>query len=436
MLKRIHVKGYKSLRDVELRLPRLVVLFGPNLAGKSNFLDALQLVSRLGTSRSLVEAFDPPCRGKPLESFTIGKEGTRGLLDQERLSFSMEVDLCLSDGAVEAVNRQIREMGYADGANATDTSDESVPAVRERDLRYRVVIEMQPKSGVLYVADEYLAALNPNGYLRREQEPFIERQEQTVRLRSERQGPSVYLNRFSDRCLLSMPHHPPHFPHAVAARCELERWLFHYFEPHERMRSSTPVRETHHIGFTGENLAAFLNTLKALNPRQYAGIEQALHVFMPDISGIEIEVNDWGEVELRFNEDGVTFPARLLSEGALRILGLLALSGSTEPPALVGFEEPETGIHPRRLELIAEFLKTREHLRQTQYIVTTHSPVLPDLLADEFLFAVRRLNGQTRIDPFTAWGPLGYQESSREAPVDGMERLPFAERILRGDFDV
>ena len=40
MLKRIHIKGYKSLRDVEIELPRLAVLFGPNASGKSNFLDA------------------------------------------------------------------------------------------------------------------------------------------------------------------------------------------------------------------------------------------------------------------------------------------------------------------------------------------------------------------------------------------------------------
>ena len=62
---------------------------------------------------------------------------------------------------------------------------------------------------------------------------------------------------------------------------------------------------------------------------------------------------------------------------------------------LVGFEEPENGVHPRRIQLIAELLKTQETLRQTQYIVTTHSPVLPDFLADGSLFAVRRPNGLT-----------------------------------------
>ena len=40
MLKRIRVAGYKSLQNVEVQLNQLFVLFGPNAAGKSNFLDA------------------------------------------------------------------------------------------------------------------------------------------------------------------------------------------------------------------------------------------------------------------------------------------------------------------------------------------------------------------------------------------------------------
>ena len=83
MLKRVQIRGYKSLKDLEVTLSSLVVLVGPNAAGKSNLLDALQLLSRLGTSRTLREAFDPPYRGMPLESFTIGGGGIRGLSAQE-----------------------------------------------------------------------------------------------------------------------------------------------------------------------------------------------------------------------------------------------------------------------------------------------------------------------------------------------------------------
>jgi AAA15 family ATPase/GTPase len=60
MLKHIEITGYKSLVDVQVDLQPLVVLFGPNGVGKSNFLDALQLLSRMAISPTLKAAFEPP----------------------------------------------------------------------------------------------------------------------------------------------------------------------------------------------------------------------------------------------------------------------------------------------------------------------------------------------------------------------------------------
>ena len=249
------------------------MLFGPNAAGKSNLLDALQLLSKLGTSRTLKEAFDPSYRGKPLESFTIGEMGIKGLLREERLLFSFEADLRLSKVVVAAVNRQIREMrrpGSEDG-----TKEKSKQPVRERDLRYRIQIEMLPKSGILRVADEYLAALNSKGEPTGQRKPFLERQNQKIHLRLEGAGASHLLRS------LPGPQHPFHgriilhtTPHMVAARRELESWLFFYFEPRERMRAVNPVKEVRHIGLMGEELAAFLNTMKATDAKQFRGVEK------------------------------------------------------------------------------------------------------------------------------------------------------------------
>ena len=435
MLKRIHICGYKSLEDVEVCLSQLVVLFGPNAAGKSNLLDALQLLSKLGTSRTLKEAFDPPYRGKPLESFTIGQKGIKGLLEQERLSFSIEVDLSLSDAVVESVNRQIREMRRPHGEGESKERSKLPARVRERELRYRIEVEMLPRSGVLRVADEYLAALNSKGEPTGKRKPFLERQGERIHLRHEGQAHPTYYDRYLDHTILSMPHYPPHYPHLAAARRELESWLFFYFEPRERMRAANPVKEVRHIGLMGEELAAFLNTMKATDAKQFRGVEKALHALMPNIDGIEVEVSDLGEVELRLKEGGVAIPARVLSEGTLRMLGLLALTGVDDAPALVGFEEPENGVHPRRIQLIAELLKTQETLRQTQYIVTTHSPILPDLLADNSLFVMNRIDRKTRIEPFSTWGPLGRRSGIDQALSEQQEALPVSERILRGDFD-
>ena len=294
---------------------------------------------------------------------------------------------------------------------------------------------MLPRSGILRVADEYLAALNTKGEPSGKRMPFIERQGENIHLRLEGQAHATYYDRYLDHSILSMPHYPPHYPHLIAARRELENWLFFYFEPRERMRAANPVKEVRHIGLMGEELAAFLNTLKAIEPKQFGAIEKALHTLIPNVDGIEVEVSDLGEVELFLKENGVAIPARVLSEGTLRMLGLLALTGAKDAPALVGFEEPENGVHPRRVQLVAELLKTRARLGQTQYIVTTHSPLLPDLLPDDSLLVVQRVEGQTRIESFRGWGPLARRAGIDPALDEQQQKLPISERILRGDFD-
>ena len=430
MLTRIHVRGYKSLCDLELELKPLTLLFGPNAAGKSNLLDAVQLVSRLATSRTLKEAFAPPYRGKPLESFTMGEDGVKALREQQRLTFSIEADLHISDAVADAVEREVQTMREPNGSR----SRKALVAVRHRRLRYRVEVEMLPSSGLLRTADEYLAALTKDGRLDSRRKPFIERQGDHVCLRREAQARPTQYERHLDHAILSLPHYAPHYPHLTAARRELASWRFFYFEPRERMRAATPIKEVRHVGAMGEELAAFLITLRTRQPRQFEAMEKALRMLLPDVDGIETDVNDLGEAEFRLRENGVAVPARVLSEGTLRLLGLLALTSAEDAPSLVGFEEPENGVHPRRIELIAELLKVNSRFRNTQYIVTTHSPILPDRLLEESLFVVQRINRETRVEPIETWGPLG-RKRHPVATENGHTPLPTSARILRGDFD-
>ena len=46
MLRSLTVRGFKSLKDVTAEFPPMAVLFGPNAAGKSNLLDAIQAPTR------------------------------------------------------------------------------------------------------------------------------------------------------------------------------------------------------------------------------------------------------------------------------------------------------------------------------------------------------------------------------------------------------
>src|ERR1700730_12157699 len=111
MLKRIKIQGYKSLVDLEVHLQPLTVLFGPNASGKSNFLDALQLLSRMASSKKLKDAFEVPYRGTALESVSFSKEGVKGLLAREKATFAIEVDIELSQKIIDLVNQQIIDLG-------------------------------------------------------------------------------------------------------------------------------------------------------------------------------------------------------------------------------------------------------------------------------------------------------------------------------------
>lgn len=438
MLKRIHVRNYKSLVDVNLELKPLSVFFGPNSAGKSNFLDALQLLSRIGTKSTLKEAFESPYRGTPLESFNFADFGIKGLLGRDTAAFSIEVDVELSPAVIDTVNRQIKEMKRR-GKSPTESEPvepvaEKSSYVSRRHLRYRVDIEILPQSGILRVTNEYLAALTAEGEPRTSPRPFIEKIGDRIHLRMEGQAHPTYYESHVDHTILSRPLYPPHYPHITAMRQELASWFFFYFEPRERMRASNPVKEVRHVGLMGENLAAFLNTLKALDPEQFKSVERALRLFIPSVTGIQVQVNDLGEVELLLLEGGIAIPARVLSEGTLRLLGLLALEGAKEPPSLIGFEEPENGIHPRRIKAVAELLKTRAQTGNTQLVVTTHSPILLDQLPDSSLLVCQRDRGKTTISPFKTWGQLGRSRDIDQSLDE--EPTPVSTRVLRGDFDV
>ena len=296
---------------------------------------------------------------------------------------------------------------------------------------------MLPRSGSLRVADEYLAPLTTRGEPSRRR-PFLERQGDKLLMRREGGTHVTHHDRFLDHSILSMPHYPPHHPHLVAARHELESWLFFCFEPRERMRAANPLKEGRRIGPAGEDLAAFLNTVKADQPELFGCVERELTAMMPRFDGIQTEVNELGEVELRLTERGVALPARLLSDGTLRLLGLVALTAFVDPPALAGIEEPETGVHPRLIPMIAETLTIRSRFYDglhTQHVVTTRDPFLPDLVPSRSLFVVQRTEStddETRIVPFSTWRRR--RRDARAKRRDDPEYTRIWERIVRGDF--
>jgi predicted ATPase len=407
MLKRIKIQGYKSLVDVEVEFQPLTVLFGPNAAGKSNLLDALQLLSSLATSRNLHDVFASPYRGTVLESFTFGPKGTKGLLEQEKASFSIEADIELSQRTIETTLRRFQlpesvQIEGDQGNNKSLTYSPDIDFSEIKLIKYFIEVEINPKSGFPPRSRQIITWLDAQGLKARG--VTIEGTESAFSL-----SPRLF----------------ELVPFVLALREELASWRFFNLEPNERMRQPTPFREAHHIGRTGEDIGPFLNTLRAINERQFKTIGKSLHLLIPEITGIDVSVNDQGNVEVQLMQGETPLPASVLSEGTWRILSLLTLGSIKEPPALLGFEEPEIGINAQRLDLIADVLKNLTYL-DIQVIATTHSPTLLDLIPHKSLFVVQQREGKTSINPVTSF---------YKSPAYAKRRL-VSERLLRGDFNV
>jgi predicted ATPase len=445
MIERVRLRGFKSFEDVEVKLQPLSVLVGANATGKSNFLDALHLLSRIAQAESLNDAFDAPYRGTALESFHFGPDGVKGLLDQETASFTIEVDIEISDVVVETVRKQIRNSPTSYYEEAISSSDSSSSEVQEsttdsaldkyhRHLRYRIVLSIEPATGTLRIEEEYLAALEENGSLA-DRPPFAKMPEDRLKVRSDRPGSPLKFDTYPKQSLLSVKLNPLNFRHIVALREELSRFSFYYFEPREQMRERRPIREVDDVGMRGEDLAPFLNTLKNRHPRQFENLEKSLSTIVESVDGIDVGRTDAGQVELSIVEDSTPIPARLVSDGTLRILGLLCLSAMKEPPSLVGFEEPETGVTPRKIGLIARFLEARTRPKTSQYVVTTHSPLLADHLPTESILVCRKDGDATTIQSLSdiGWGPPSPDRVSIEKVLQENPERSFSSLLLRGD---
>ncbi|MFQ5865690.1 MAG: AAA family ATPase [bacterium] len=418
MIRRIKIKGYKSFKDLSLKLKPLTVIFGPNASGKSNFLDALYILSRAVNSKNLKEVFEGH-RGLPLESFYYGEKGYEGLLKKPNLEFALEVDVEISP----LIKRKVEEIVQAK-RKGIDSRGLTKHIITERLLRYHLTIQALPDTGYLRVMDERLWAIKRNGE-ERKRRPFLEREGNRIQLRMEGQAHPIFHEIGLDHTIVSTALYEPHYPHIIAFRMELANWYTYYLEPKVLMREEVPLAEIESLGSRGENLAAFLNTLLHKYEKDFESLNFSLKQILPNKPNIDIEHLKEGRVGLRLSENGLWFSARLISEGTLRLLGLLAAIHPKNPATLVAFEEPENGVHPVRLKIISDVLKNTVQLYGKQIIVTTHSPILPEYFENENLFICGKQNHESIIKPFASYGPLFRRRDIEHALED---------RILRGDF--
>jgi predicted ATPase len=392
-------------------------LMGPNAAGKSNLLEALLLLSRLATEQTLAAAFEPPLRGYPLEAFSLPEKGLEGLLQQDRADLSLEAEV-----------------------QPARVSERPLP----EPLLYRVGVQIQPKTGALEVSDEYLVRLNKDKTPK--QKPRIERSGESLIVRQGglRGHEPLRLNHtlVSDRQFTGERRNPDF----DRLRSELSAWQTYYLDPRVSMRGPQPPREVTDVGPRGEWIAPFLYRLKESETyrKHFLAIGRALRSAIPTVEDLDVDLDPRrGILDILITQDGIPYSSRVVSEGTLRVLALCCLAGNPWPGELVAFEEPENGVHPRRIEVVADLLASIAERGQSQVVVTTHSPTLIAAMLQRATAAPDRVKllrcaqrgRETHVQELVPMGPLFDDEEIR-ASLTGPEDNALVEAmLLRGWLD-
>lgn len=159
-----------------------------------------------------------------------------------------------------------------------------------------------------------------------------------------------------------------------------------------------------------ENLAAFLYLLKAKFPDHYRNIEDTIRQIAPFFEGFRLEPSrlNEGKMLLEWREKGsdAYFNASSLSDGTLRFACLATLLLQPELPAVILLDEPELGLHPAAINLLADLLSSASE--RTQVMVATQSVTLVNQFKPDQVWTVNREDGQSvfkhlKEEDMSAW---------------------------------
>jgi predicted ATPase len=128
------------------------------------------------------------------------------------------------------------------------------------------------------------------------------------------------------------------------------------------------------------NLGLVLNNLE--HGDGWPRFVELMQGFLPRFSRLTTKV-EGGTVQIFLHENGLRspIPATRLSDGTIRFMALLAILLDPGASSLLCIEEPELGVHPDALTLIADLLV--EASEKTQVVVTTHSDGLVSALTEQ-----------------------------------------------------
>ena len=344
-LSTITIKGFRSIGSVEgLPIRPINVLIGANGSGKSNFLSVFKLLQAI--------------RAGELQNYVARAGGADRILHFGS-KVTEELVIHLTFGA-----------GYPQYEIEMDATNDD---------------RMLPSEEVLYSREEGTT--------------FPIRTQLSLRMPGERDLAAAISE--------PRPRVPPDDPWAwdmtvADIQDHLQRWrVYHFLDT----GASSPIKkhnDLHDNRFLrpdGANLASFLYLLHEKYASEYDLIRRTVRLaapFFEDFSLEPLALNpDKIRLEWRHKRSDAYFDASSLSDGTLRFMALATLLLQPEPlrPSVILVDEPELGLHPYALSLLASLVK--QAAVKSRVILATQSPILLDHFEPEDVLVTDLVAGQT-----------------------------------------
>lgn len=332
-IQRVTIEGFRSLQKIEnLELPQLAVLIGSNGAGKSNFIKFFEMLGAMLRRQGLQEFV--ATHGFGDDQFFMGARKTPRI----------HAELRLEGG------KYVREYRFG-------------------------ITHLTARDTVVLIEEAFRSTSRPGAKM-----PTWTHLEVPSK---EAQLPEVA--EFNAKAMVK-----------ILQRCET--YQFHDTSANASIHNAWDITDNALLRSDGGNLAAVLHNLNEIDRPRYNVIVQQIRRVLPTFDDFELEPVG-GKVLLQWKGQygDKTFGTHLTSDGSLRLFCLLTLLNMPPErlPDVMFLDEPELGLHPHAITLMAEMLK---RVSQThQVFIATQSPYLVDCFELENIIVADMKDGATSL---------------------------------------
>jgi predicted ATPase len=181
----------------------------------------------------------------------------------------------------------------------------------------------------------------------------------------------------------------------------ISNWrVYHFHDTSDTaaMKRPSPAHDFEMLRPDASNLAAFLAHMKETEAETLDLITRTIRLVVPTLREFrfaEKDANGEKMTQLLWLERDHDYPLHLsqLSDGSLRFICLATALLQPTPPATIIIDEPELGLHPAAILLLASLFK--QAATRTQVIASTQSPLLLNQLKPDDIIVVDREDGAT-----------------------------------------